>query len=175
MADDFRVAVKEEFWRFHLERQAAGDVSIGAYCRKHGLAESSFYFWRRKIERRDAVPIRSSRRSPQRDQVSQSPGRSRIRSIAPVVSCSVPTEAPSRCERSPSERIGLVALEIVGDASQQSQVTTASSTLEITCPSGVVIRLREEVSSEVLQRVIVACEQRHRATVDSAAEVPEVR
>lgn len=178
MADGFEVSVKEEFWRFHLGRQAAGDATIGTYCREHGLAESSFYAWRLKIERRDSVPDRHSRRLPQGGQKARSPGRRHIQttqSRPTVISCSVPTAATAFCERPRSERIGLVALEIVGDASPQSTMTTANPTLEIACPSGVVIRLREEASAEVLQRVIVACEQSHRVAAESATEVCEVR
>jgi hypothetical protein len=90
--------------------------------------------------------------------------------------------------RSPvrSDPAGLVALEIVGDAaspltsSASSRATasfsasppsTKAATLEVELPGGVVIRLREEVSAEVLQRVIVACE-RSRHVVGTEAGVP---
>jgi hypothetical protein len=43
-------------------------------------------------------------------------------------------------------------------------VPMASPTLEIQCVGGAVVRLREDVSTEVLQRVIAACQQVHRTT-----------
>ena len=178
MSNGFEGAVKEAFWRFHSERQTAVSASIKSYCREHGLAESSFYAWRKKIENRDAVQDQPSRRLPQGSHTARSSGGNRIRttrSCAPVVPCSVASTVTSRCERHRSERIGLVALEIVGEESPQSAVTTTSSTLEIACPGGVVIRLREDVSFDILQRVIEACEQSHRVAAESAAEVREVR
>jgi transposase-like protein len=178
MSNGFEGTVKEAFWRFHSERQTAGSASIKSYCREHGLAESSFYAWRKKIEKRDAAQDQPSRRLPQGSHTARSSGGNRIRttqSCATVVPCWVASTATSRCERHCSERVGLVALEIVGDESPQSTVTTTSPTLEIACPGGLVIRLREDVSSNVLQRVIEVCEQSHRVAVGSAAEVREVR
>lgn len=49
---------------------------------------------------------------------------------------------------------GLVAVEIVGDAAGLSRPT-----LEIECPGGPVVRLREEVSLEVLERVMRVCQR----------------
>ena len=51
---------------------------------------------------------------------------------------------------------GLIAVEIVSDSPSS---TTATQTLEIECPGGAVIRVREEVSMDVLQRVLRACQQ----------------
>ena len=44
---------KEARWRKHLRRQQGAGQSVRDYCREHGLAESSFHFWRREIVRRD--------------------------------------------------------------------------------------------------------------------------
>ena len=49
---------------------------------------------------------------------------------------------------------GLVAMQVVG-----SSAPAGARTMEIECPGGAVIRLREDVSAEVLQRVIQACHQ----------------
>lgn len=54
---------KEAFWRRVKERQASSGMSIRAWCRKHSVRESSFYWWRRQLARRDAqapalVPVR---------------------------------------------------------------------------------------------------------------------
>ena len=44
---------KERFWRIHLERWLVSGLSIRAYCRRHQLAEASFYCWRRTLAQRD--------------------------------------------------------------------------------------------------------------------------
>jgi len=55
-----RSTVKEAYWRCHFDRQAAVRISIRSYCREHELAESSFHWWRREIQNRDAERERHS-------------------------------------------------------------------------------------------------------------------
>jgi transposase len=45
---------KEAIWRRHVMGQVASGLSIGAYCRRHGLPGHGFYWWRRELVRRDA-------------------------------------------------------------------------------------------------------------------------
>jgi hypothetical protein len=46
---------KEQFWRRWIGKWRASNVSGRAFCEAHGLAEASFYGWRRELERRDAT------------------------------------------------------------------------------------------------------------------------
>lgn len=43
----------ERTWRQHLQRQEASGQTARAYCRRHGLAETAFHYWRRTIADRD--------------------------------------------------------------------------------------------------------------------------
>jgi transposase-like protein len=43
---------KEQFWRDLLTRWRDSGLSIRAFCRRHRLAEPSFYFWRRALSER---------------------------------------------------------------------------------------------------------------------------
>jgi hypothetical protein len=61
-----RNGAKERLWREHVARQAAGGLTVRAYCERHALAEPSFYAWRRELARRDAAADRGGRRSPER-------------------------------------------------------------------------------------------------------------
>jgi len=47
---------KEAGWRKHIRAQMGSDVSIAAYCCRHGLPEHGFYWWRRELARRDVQP-----------------------------------------------------------------------------------------------------------------------
>ncbi len=54
---------KEVFWRRVIRRQPDSGMSVRAWCRKHSVRESSFYWWRTQLARRDAhapalVPVR---------------------------------------------------------------------------------------------------------------------
>jgi hypothetical protein len=47
---------KEAGWRKHIRAQMDSDLSIAAYCRRLGLPEHGFYWWRHELARRDAQP-----------------------------------------------------------------------------------------------------------------------
>jgi transposase len=49
---------KEQFWRRVLRKWHSSGLSVRAYCEEHGLAEPSFYAWRRMIAERDAAAVR---------------------------------------------------------------------------------------------------------------------
>jgi hypothetical protein len=59
------------------------------------------------------------------------------------------------------ENPGLIAVQIVGEPS------TPRQTLEIECAGGPVVRLREDVSAEVLQRVMAVCQRLQQAEIVS--------
>lgn len=49
--------VLERNWRRHLEQRRASGLTIRDYCRKHGLAEASYKYWRRTIADRDRLRV----------------------------------------------------------------------------------------------------------------------
>ena len=67
-----RDEAKEQFWREQMAGQAGSGLSIRAYCRRHRLRESAFYFWRKELARRGAgtkpkaafVPVRITGEQP---------------------------------------------------------------------------------------------------------------
>lgn len=52
----YRDPDKEKFWRTTLRDFAANGQSVRGYCQSHGLAEHSFYSWRRNLGQRDRRP-----------------------------------------------------------------------------------------------------------------------
>jgi transposase len=44
---------REQIWRRHIERHRASGLTIRAFCSAHSLRETSFYFWRQELARRD--------------------------------------------------------------------------------------------------------------------------
>ncbi len=69
-----------------------------------------------------------------------------------------------------SNGAGLVAVEVVCDATPP----VVSPIIEIGDPAGIVVRLREEVSTEVLQRVIVAFQRSHAFAASEATSTASV-
>jgi transposase-like protein len=55
---------KEQFWRQALRRWRQSGLSIRAYCRRHCLAEPSFYAWRRLLSERDQPEPAADAASP---------------------------------------------------------------------------------------------------------------
>ena len=60
----------ERQWRERVAGWAASGLSVRAFCRQHGLIETSFYFWKRELRARDAAalaaPVIASTKSPAR-------------------------------------------------------------------------------------------------------------
>ena len=44
---------KEQFWRRTLRQWRRSGMSVRTFCAEHGVAEASFYEWRRVIAQRD--------------------------------------------------------------------------------------------------------------------------
>jgi transposase-like protein len=44
----------EAYWRRIVRQQGAGGLTVREFCRRSDLRESTFYFWRRELLRREA-------------------------------------------------------------------------------------------------------------------------
>lgn len=56
---------KEAFWRGLIEGRNGSGLSVRAWCRRHRVRETSFYWWRRALARRDAeTQAPESKRAP---------------------------------------------------------------------------------------------------------------
>lgn len=55
MAGGQRDPALERRWRERVARWQASGLSVRAFCRQHGLAEASFYYWKRELQARDAT------------------------------------------------------------------------------------------------------------------------
>jgi transposase len=63
MSTRHREKDKERFWRTMVRQWRKSGLSVRAFCGEQGLAEPSFYSWRRTLAERDAqavhfVPVR---------------------------------------------------------------------------------------------------------------------
>ena len=61
---------------------------------------------------------------------------------------------------------GLISVQVVGESS-----SALRQTIDIECPGGAVIRLREDVSAEVLERVMRVCLQIQIESVSTGGSV----
>lgn len=59
---------KERFWRRTLRQWRRSGLSVRVFCAEHGLAEPSFYAWRRIVAERDQESA-CVRAKPERDSV----------------------------------------------------------------------------------------------------------
>jgi transposase len=48
---------KERFWRTIVRQWRRSGLSVRDFCQEHGVAEPSFYAWRRTLAERDASAI----------------------------------------------------------------------------------------------------------------------
>lgn len=70
MAGGRRDLVLERRWRDWVERWGASGSGVREFCRRHGLSEASFHFWKRELPAReaaaaaDAMSVRQSPPAP---------------------------------------------------------------------------------------------------------------
>jgi transposase-like protein len=86
---------KERFWRRMLCQWRRSGQSVRAFCAQHGLAEPSFYTWRRTLTQRDQVrrqargPGRQALPAQQADSASDQPVFVPVRLLAPAAALEV--------------------------------------------------------------------------------------
>jgi hypothetical protein len=119
-----------------------------------------FYAWRREIAQRDEEQRRSPTDESQIDVI----GRRRTRSVQKQAAARTAVGIAGRPKTGSScaAVAGLVAVTVVDDAlprssSLLSSPMSSNPMLEIQCADGLTVRLREDVSLEVLRRVLTAC------------------
>ena len=61
MAKRQRDPAREHLWRNRLAAWQASGLTIRAFCRRHHLAETSFHYWRRELQARDATTSPTNR------------------------------------------------------------------------------------------------------------------
>jgi hypothetical protein len=131
-----RDPVKEQFWRDTLRRQKASGLSIREFCARHKLVETAFYSWRTEIQRRDdeshasLVPT-SGMRATKR---SQSARRVRAK------------KSHDSKTKSAVERPKFLPVAVTGLA--------AANFVEISLPSGVVLRIGRDCDRKTLRTVL---------------------
>ena len=56
---------KEGFWRKAIETRERSGLTIRAFCKREGLTESAYQFWRRELIKRGRIsqPVRRRRRT----------------------------------------------------------------------------------------------------------------
>jgi transposase-like protein len=48
-----------EKWRRRIAEQRESELSIAAFCRRHGLTQVSFHYWKRRLRDEPATPAPS--------------------------------------------------------------------------------------------------------------------
>lgn len=126
---------KERVWRQRLDGHKESGLSIRAYCRREGISEPLFYWWRREIARRGERGVAESRR--------KKPGV--------AICCSQPGFA----EMLPARQPIMVPPAVPGrrDARPSFLSQSNSSAIEIVLRGGRVLRVRARFDHDLLLEV----------------------
>jgi hypothetical protein len=159
MAKRERNLAKERRWREAIEGQASSGHSVRAYCRREGLAESAFYFWRREIARRDvetpppAKPWRPAVKPPNiRPVTAKSRSSSRRRAKSPKFLPVLVTGAASGSEK--------FAATATAHARERDALAPGVERegLALELAGGRVLRLPEGIAALRLAEIVLALE-----------------
>jgi len=64
MARQQRDLTREQTWRRHIEQHRSSGLTIRVYCAAYQLRETSFYFWRQEIAKRDRESVAQPKSAP---------------------------------------------------------------------------------------------------------------
>ena len=138
-------------WRERLARWLASGLSVRAFCAQQGVAEASFYYWKRALRLRDAgTPSAAARETAVGATVagatvagaavagSTSTGATGINATATGSTAAGSTVTGPRAEPHPRPKpplfVPLTVLPAVGPS-------VAAGTIEVRCPSGHIVLL----------------------------------
>ncbi len=142
-----RNAEKERFWRDVLTRQAKAELTVREFCRREGLQESSFYFWKHTIAERDRESRTKTTKRQKRAKPTKRTSVQRRQKSSGTSSRSVPTRCgtflPVTVTREPF---------------------AAGPCLEVTSPEGWQVRVPGGVDPKSLAQVLDALQSADRET-----------
>ncbi len=75
---------KEAAWRRRLARHTDSGQTVRAWCRRHGLKEAAFHWWRRELSRRDAEQPFSARHGAKQPSSARRNAEAQATSFVPV-------------------------------------------------------------------------------------------
>lgn len=117
-------------WRERLARWSASGLSVRAFCAQQGVAEASFYYWKRALRLRDAgTPSAAARSSA----VARETAVGATGSTAAGSTMTGPRAEPHPRPKPPLF-VPLTVLPAVGPS-------VAAGTIEVRCPSGHIVLL----------------------------------
>ena len=118
-------------WRERLARWSASGLSVRAFCAQQGVAEASFYYWKRALRLRDAgTPSAAARETAVGATVA---GATATGSTAAGSTVTGPRAEPHPRPKPPLF-VPLTVLPAVGPS-------VAAGTIEVRCPSGHIVLL----------------------------------
>ena len=124
-------------WRERLARWLASGLSVRAFCAQQGVAEASFYYWKRALRLRDAgTPSAAARSSAaaRETAVGATVAWSTVAGSTVVGSTMTGPRAEPKPRPKPPLFVPLTVLPSVGPS-------VAAGTIDVRCPSGHVVLL----------------------------------
>lgn len=118
---------RRRFWHDVVERQKTSGLNIAQFCAQAGVAQNSFYVWKRRLRTIDSTSERSAQRPS-----TASPQRTRRRKKSAVKSRS------------------LVPVRLVTDVDRWP---ITAGVIEIAWPEGIVLRIPAGCNSDTLRDV----------------------
>ena len=124
-------------WRERLARWSASGLSVRAFCAQQGVAEASFYYWKRALRLRDAgTPSAAARSSAAARETAV--GATVAGATVAGATAAGSTMTGPRAEPHPRPKpplfVPLTVLPAVGPS-------VAAGTIEVRCPSGHIVLL----------------------------------
>ena len=152
-----RDPVKEEYWRRQLVLWQNSGLSIRAFCKEHGVVESSFYTWRRELiirarENGVAEELTSAERVTPN---TLKDGRGRTIAIRYRQTDQPTFRALMEEDQPPNPFVPLkIVNEHASEATTAMPVNNGLAAIEISLPGGAVMRLNEHCNVRLVAELL---------------------
>ena len=138
-----RDPIKMQYWREHITAWRDSGLSKSQYCQRHGLKLNNFCSWEAKVGESDKAvsSIRTSRRSKPKHGKNRT---ARCQSASPEADCSASDEHASFVQAK------------IRSAHDATRPPASLECIEVSCSSGVLIKLPVTTNTDTLLAVLVA-------------------
>ncbi len=145
-----RDAEKQRYWRTQLALWQNSGLSVRAFCKEHGVVETSFYAWRRELiirAREEGSADELNSIEHQRNAVKDSRGRT-----IPIQFRQTDSHALKQLLDDEAAGSPFVPLTVVPDTPKHNEVV---SSVELSLPGGATMQLKDDSQMDLIVRLLL--------------------
>jgi transposase-like protein len=161
-SNGLKLGEAREFWEEALRLWAETGLSVRAFCRREGLAEHSFYSWRRRLPPENASIKANQESKANRESSTKDGGEVIVKTRSHRLTRKVAETASKDAAAVEFVPVHVLDQEVAGVRPTCAETPAAASPIEIVHASGWRVRIPADFDSATLAAVLTVLERRER-------------